>query len=203
MKLNSARRKMRKPNIANQSFESQGPEGKIRGTAHQIFDKYIILARDANSSGDRVAAESFYQYAEHYYRLIHTDNENEPSHWYEDDRHRSSGIFSNNFGGSEENKNHSQEASVLPLENGESSERERNFSSSREGGKENRFENRRSRHPFSDRMNRHRSERANTTPVAVEASVRQKAETSLPSSGNVSSIEETEPSADPFITVLQ
>src|SRR5918911_4906906 len=51
-------------------YESNGPDVKIRGTASHIADKYITLARDAQSSGDPVAAENYYQHAEHYYRLI-------------------------------------------------------------------------------------------------------------------------------------
>jgi hypothetical protein len=54
----------------NQSLDSNGPDVKIRGTANQIYDKYLLLARDANSSGDRVAAENYLQHAEHYYRVI-------------------------------------------------------------------------------------------------------------------------------------
>lgn len=53
----------------NRSFESNGPGVKLRGTAAQVFDKYLALARDATSSGDRIAAENFFQHAEHYYRL--------------------------------------------------------------------------------------------------------------------------------------
>lgn len=61
----------RKPsNPANRSFESNGPEVKIRGNASQIYDKYLQLARDASSSGDRVRAENLYQHAEHYYRIV-------------------------------------------------------------------------------------------------------------------------------------
>jgi hypothetical protein len=51
-------------------YESNGPEVKIRGTASHIAEKYIQLARDAQSSGDPVAAENYYQHAEHYFRLI-------------------------------------------------------------------------------------------------------------------------------------
>ncbi len=35
-----------------------------------MFEKYLTLARDATTSGDRVAAENFYQHAEHYYRIL-------------------------------------------------------------------------------------------------------------------------------------
>jgi len=51
-------------------YESNGPDVKIRGTASHIAEKYIQLARDAQSSGDPVAAENYYQHAEHYFRLI-------------------------------------------------------------------------------------------------------------------------------------
>jgi hypothetical protein len=51
-------------------YESNGPEVKIRGTAHHIAEKYLQLARDAQGSGDPVTAENYFQHAEHYSRLI-------------------------------------------------------------------------------------------------------------------------------------
>lgn len=51
-------------------YESNGPDVKIRGTASHIAEKYIQLARDAQGSGDPIAAENYYQHAEHYFRLI-------------------------------------------------------------------------------------------------------------------------------------
>ena len=57
-------------NIINRVFDSAGPDGKVRGTPQQIIDKYNVLARDAQLAGDRVAAESFLQHAEHYSRLL-------------------------------------------------------------------------------------------------------------------------------------
>ena len=57
-------------NIVNRVFDSAGPEGKVRGTPQQIVEKYSQLARDAQPSGDRVAAESFMQHAEHYSRML-------------------------------------------------------------------------------------------------------------------------------------
>ena len=51
-------------------YESNGPDVKIRGTASQVAEKYIQLARDAQGSGDPVAAENYYQHAEHYFRLM-------------------------------------------------------------------------------------------------------------------------------------
>jgi hypothetical protein len=57
-------------NVVNRVFDSSGPEGKVRGTPQQIIDKYNQLARDAQLSNDRVAAENFQQHAEHYLRLL-------------------------------------------------------------------------------------------------------------------------------------
>ncbi len=54
----------------NQTFDSNGPEVRVRGNAHQVYEKYLALARDATASGDRIAAEGFYQFAEHYFRIL-------------------------------------------------------------------------------------------------------------------------------------
>ena len=54
----------------NRTFDSSGPEVKIRGSAAHVYEKYLQLARDANSSGDRVMAENYLQHAEHYYRIM-------------------------------------------------------------------------------------------------------------------------------------
>jgi hypothetical protein len=58
------------PNPLTRTYESNGPDVKIRGTAQQIADKYLSLARDAQSAGDRVMAENYLQHAEHYHRII-------------------------------------------------------------------------------------------------------------------------------------
>src|SRR5487761_2070433 len=60
----------RGPNPLTRSYESNGPDVKIRGTAHHVAEKYLQLARDAQTSGDPVMAESYLQHAEHYFRLI-------------------------------------------------------------------------------------------------------------------------------------
>ncbi len=57
-------------NPLSRSYESNGPDVKIRGSALQVADKYAQLARDAQSSGDRVMAENYFQHAEHYYRIV-------------------------------------------------------------------------------------------------------------------------------------
>jgi hypothetical protein len=54
---------------ANRVYDSNGPDVKLRGTAQTIAEKYMQLARDAQSSGDTVAAESYFQFADHYYRV--------------------------------------------------------------------------------------------------------------------------------------
>lgn len=55
-----------------QVFDSNGPDVRIRGTAHQVTEKYMALAKDAASSGDRILAESYLQHAEHYQRIINS-----------------------------------------------------------------------------------------------------------------------------------
>ncbi len=54
----------------NRTFDSSGPEIKIRGSASHVYEKYLQLARDANSGGDRVMAENYLQHAEHYFRIM-------------------------------------------------------------------------------------------------------------------------------------
>ena len=84
MKPGSNRRPRSRPNNNNpnnnnkrqggrNSYDSNGPEGKVRGTAQQVLEKYQALGRDATSAGDRVAAEAYYQFAEHYYRVVSAD----------------------------------------------------------------------------------------------------------------------------------
>src|SRR5271165_4420628 len=58
------------PNPLSRTYESNGPDVKIRGTAQHVAEKYLQLARDAQSSGDPVAAENLLQHAEHYFRMI-------------------------------------------------------------------------------------------------------------------------------------
>jgi hypothetical protein len=58
-----------------QTFDSNGPNVKIRGNAYQVFERYLAMAREAQSSGDPVAAENFYQHAEHYFRMMQAAGE--------------------------------------------------------------------------------------------------------------------------------
>lgn len=59
----------------NQTYDSNGPDIRIRGNAHQVLEKYLAMARDASSQGDRISAENFYQHAEHYFRVINNQNQ--------------------------------------------------------------------------------------------------------------------------------
>lgn len=74
---NSGNRKSQNP--LTRSFESTGPDVKLRGTPSHIAEKYMQLARDAHSSGDPVLAENYMQHAEHYNRIIMTFREQQLS----------------------------------------------------------------------------------------------------------------------------
>ena len=86
MKPGSNRRPRSRPNNNNNnkrqggrnSYDSNGPDGKVRGTAQQVLEKYQALGRDATSAGDRIGAEAYFQYAEHYYRLVSADAAQQP-----------------------------------------------------------------------------------------------------------------------------
>src|SRR6187401_1699986 len=85
----------RKPqNPLARNYESNGPEVKIRGTAAQIAEKYLSLARDALASGDMVAAESYFQHAEHYNRIIMaTQSQMSVPNSHQSEGHNASGGF--------------------------------------------------------------------------------------------------------------
>ena len=68
---NNRRRRSRRPNgKGNGNVDSSGPSVKVRGSARQVYDKYLLLARDAKSSGDTILSESYFQHAEHYARIL-------------------------------------------------------------------------------------------------------------------------------------
>jgi len=68
-------------NVRTATFESNGADNKVKGTAAQVLEKYQALARDALSSGDRIMAENYLQHAEHYYRVLnpHLANDERPA----------------------------------------------------------------------------------------------------------------------------
>lgn len=59
----------------HQTVDSNGPSVRIRGSAFQVHEKYLTMARDAATAGDRIAAENYQQHAEHYFRIINADND--------------------------------------------------------------------------------------------------------------------------------
>jgi hypothetical protein len=61
--------------MRNATYDSNGPDIRVRGNAHQVLEKYLAMARDASSQGDRIAAENYYQHAEHYFRTINSQNQ--------------------------------------------------------------------------------------------------------------------------------
>jgi hypothetical protein len=79
MKRQRGRNNGRKPHMPqrSQTFDSSGPDVRIRGNAYQVLEKYLAMARDASAAGDRIAAENFYQHAEHYYRVISANGEHQ------------------------------------------------------------------------------------------------------------------------------
>ena len=84
----------------NHTFDSNGPDIRIRGNAHQVHEKYMNLAREASTNGEAVLAESYFQHAEHYYRILSafTDEANN-----EQNKNRATQP------GSNENNNHGQQ----------------------------------------------------------------------------------------------
>ena len=63
----------KRPQGRSGNFDPSG--GRNRGNAQQLMDKYLTLARDATSQGDRIAAENYFQHADHYYRVVYARNE--------------------------------------------------------------------------------------------------------------------------------
>lgn len=64
-------------NNKTQVFDSNGPDVRIRGTAYQVCEKYLALAKDAAATGDKIMAENFLQHAEHYQRIINEWGDND------------------------------------------------------------------------------------------------------------------------------
>lgn len=67
----------RKPSpVRSNVHDSNGPNIRVRGNAYQVMEKYLAMARDAAASGDRIAAENYYQHAEHYFRTLNASGGN-------------------------------------------------------------------------------------------------------------------------------
>jgi len=96
----------------HQSFDSNGPSVRIRGTAHQVHEKYLALARDAASSGDRVMAENLLQHADHYYRVLNEAAESNREQRQPNGQDRQAGRGRGNGAQNEGTVNGSDEAEV-------------------------------------------------------------------------------------------
>ena len=87
----------------HRTIDSNGPDIKIRGNAHHIYEKYLQLARDANSAGDRVMAENYLQHAEHYYRLIMAFQAHQQAQQGQHQQHQGGGQPYGSNGGGQQN----------------------------------------------------------------------------------------------------
>ena len=104
----------RKPgNSRNQVFDSNGPGAHVRGNSAQIYEKYQQLARDATSRGDRVAAENYFQHAEHYYRLLETAGLNRNGSSQEDSQQRNDNRVQNGNAAQNDSTAQNNEAVVV------------------------------------------------------------------------------------------
>ena len=88
----------RQPLNRNHVFDSSGPDMRLRGTAQQLFEKYLQLGRDATSGGDRVMAESYFQHAEHYFRILNAMNQAAAQHQQNQQQRRFQGQDANGEG---------------------------------------------------------------------------------------------------------
>ena len=68
----------------NTTLDSNGPDVRLRGNAFQLYEKYASLGNDAAAAGERISAEAYYQYADHYFRvhsaIVSTQEERRPGH---------------------------------------------------------------------------------------------------------------------------
>ena len=94
------------PPTRNHTFDSNGPDIRIRGNAHQVHEKYMNLAREASTNGEVVLAEGYFQHAEHYYRILST---------FTDDNNADSNRNRN------QNNSNNQQNSALPTQSTEQS----------------------------------------------------------------------------------
>jgi len=97
-----------------QVYDSNGPDVRIRGTAHQVAEKYLALAKDATAADDRSVAENYYQHAEHYIRIINENNGNFSSGKDSDQQQSQSSKDNNNHQKKQEKKVSAEEDLSLP-----------------------------------------------------------------------------------------
>ncbi len=133
----------RGPNPLQRSYESNGPDVKIRGNAMQVAEKYLTLARDAQVAGDRILAENYMQHAEHYSRIIAAaqaatqQSQQQAAQQAQDNQ--SSDTDQTNDSGSQSGQNDSEETSPRARQNAEeavSSEQETSSDASQQAAPE-------------------------------------------------------------------
>ncbi|WP_198376593.1 DUF4167 domain-containing protein [Neoroseomonas rubea] len=95
----------RQPLNRNHVFDSSGPDMRLRGTSQQLFEKYLQLGRDATSGGDRVMAESYFQHAEHYFRILNAMNQAAAQHQQQQQRRFQSNEQGDGEGGDQSDMN--------------------------------------------------------------------------------------------------
>jgi len=118
----------------NQAHDSNGPEGKVRGSAQQVHEKYLSLARDATSAGEHIAAEGYYQFAEHYYRIFNADGaNNQPRNQQQSDDQQASDQQTNDQQPSDQDQGggHQSEAVTVVAEDDEKPKPRRNSKKTR------------------------------------------------------------------------
>ena len=158
---NNNNRKSQNPLM--RSFESAGPDVKIRGTPSHIAEKYVALARDALSSGDPVLAENYLQHAEHYNRIILSYREQmgqtmDPYNNGQARTHTLPGPDSNE--GDEFGEDESDEFAIHAQQQaGNGDGLQQPFQQPRNFDNQNRYDNRQQRHDRGDRFNSNRHER--------------------------------------------
>jgi hypothetical protein len=92
-------------------MESNGPETKVRGPAAVIYERYLQLARDATSSGDRVLGENYLQHADHYFRLVRSMQPAQPHPQQQQERYNDAEREGDEEGGQDMDRAEGAEAS--------------------------------------------------------------------------------------------
>jgi hypothetical protein len=145
------------PNPLSKSYESNGPDIKIRGTAQHITEKYMQLARDAQVASDPVKAENYFQHAEHYFRIIATAQEQYRQQFGDEESDDNEGEgFSNSQDESEESQSQPFEHRPMPQTYDNRQERPHRHESNRQ---DQRHQDGRYQEPRQDGRSDHRRER--------------------------------------------
>ncbi|GHC76103.1 hypothetical protein GCM10010136_26490 [Limoniibacter endophyticus] len=135
----------RGPNPLTRNYESNGPDVKIRGSAQQVAEKYMTLARDAQSSGDRVMAENYLQHAEHYNRIIAAAQAQQASQSLSDDEDDDADGFDGEFGSAGGNQD--QQSQARSDDSGQNNGNRQNNQRDRQNDRQRQPRNERSDHP--------------------------------------------------------